>query len=232
MTLSHTNTGDASGESAATSARADGLCGSTPFAAQHRRAQLRRAPYSMCHPRNRGHDRTSVRAARGVACIAERCIARARAGAALLALLALAAVLAACAGTSAHAPGATGTAGATSTAGGGGTASPTPAATATLPPLAPQQGWQAVLSLGESGTSTQSNDSFTASAPYIIEWACVGSGSFKITYGSTSATTACDGQPTVHTTQTLTPDPPGQQVAVTAAGQGDVSWEVLVAMQG
>lgn len=154
----------------------------------------------------------------------------ARAGAVLALLLGVVALLSACSvvsTTAAHSPTPTGSIGSASTS-----PTATAAATATLPPLTPQQGWQAVLTLAESGTSTQSNDSFTASAPYMIEWACLGSGSFKITYGSITATTTCTDQPTLHGTSAQTPNPPGQQVAVTAVGQGDVSWEALVEMQG
>ncbi len=140
-------------------------------------------------------------------------------------------LLAACSGTAARQPNADSS---TTVSRPTSTAAPTasPVAAATLPPLTLQQGWQAVLVLGEAGSSTSSSGSFTASAPYMLYWACEGTGTLKVTYGDTTQTMDCAAQSQLQGSGQQTPNPIGQQVAVSAAGQGDVAWEVLVEMQG
>jgi hypothetical protein len=88
-----------------------------------------------------------------------------------------------------------------------------------------------VLTLDESGSSTSSNGSFTANGPFMVQWACLGTGTLQVTYGNVSHTTNCTAQPQVQTSGLQMPAPSGQQVSVSAIGQGDTSWEVLVEMQ-
>jgi hypothetical protein len=150
-------------------------------------------------------------------------------------LAALAGLLGACATTNAQSPSQTPTASTPSTS----APTPTPTGSATLPNLQPQQGWHTVLILGDSvsGGTISDSDSFTASTPYELVWACLGSGTLKITYGPTpqgqiTKTTTCGSRSTQQVAGPFTPSSSGQQVTLEVSAEGQVNWEGLAEVQG
>lgn len=108
---------------------------------------------------------------------------------------------------------------------------PTPTASATLPPLSSESGWHNVFALVNKSGNEGVQKSFTASKSYEILYACKGSGQLTVSYGQHTEITTCTATPEGHLTDVQQPTSPDETVIVSVIPSGAITWELLVSMQ-